>query len=70
MGCDGLITTIVILKSSFLPEEPERRILRDYCRGIGPKGSLSLFILGLRSKPRIIGRPRMVNVVKGARVSK
>ena len=28
--------TIVTLKSSFLPEEPERRILRGYCRGVRP----------------------------------
>ena len=28
--------TIVTLKSSFLLEEPERRILRGYCRGVRP----------------------------------
>ena len=27
----------VTSKSSFLPEEPEKRILRGYCRGIGPE---------------------------------
>ena len=28
--------TVVTLKSSFLPEEPERRISRGYCRGVRP----------------------------------
>ena len=28
--------TTVTSRSSFLPEEPERRILKDYYRGIGP----------------------------------
>ena len=48
----------VTSKSSFLPEEPERRILRGYCWGIGPRSLLSMFILGLRPKPRIRGRSR------------
>jgi len=48
----------VTSKSSFLPEEPERRILRGYCRGIGPKSSFSMYILGLRPKPRTRYRPR------------
>ena len=37
----------VTSKSSFLAEEPERRILRGYCRDIGPRSSLSVYILGL-----------------------
>ena len=45
----------VTLKSSFLPKEPERRISRGYCRDIGPRSSLSMYILGLRPKPRTMG---------------
>ena len=37
----------VTSKSSILAEEPERRILRDYCRDIWPRNSLSIYILGL-----------------------
>ena len=48
----------VTSKSSFLPEELERRILRGYCRGIGPRSSFSMYILGLKPKPRRGGRPR------------
>ena len=48
----------VISKSSFLPKEPERRISRDYCRGIGPRSSLSMYILDLGPKPRTRGRLR------------
>ena len=33
-------------KSSFLPEEPERRISRGYCRGVGPGSSLSILYIG------------------------
>ena len=37
-------------RSSFLPEELERRISRGYCRDIGPRGSLSMYTLGLGPK--------------------
>ena len=30
---------VVILKSSFLPKEPEMRILKGYCRGGGPNST-------------------------------
>ena len=58
VGCDGLRATTMVSKSSFLPEEPERRISRGYCRGIRFRSSLSMYILGLRPKPRTRGRPR------------
>ena len=45
-------------KSSFLPEEPERRISRGYCRALGPWGSLSARILGLWPKPRTKTSPK------------
>ena len=48
----------VTSKSSFLLEEPERRILKGYCRGIGPRSSLSMCTLGLRPKPKMRGRPK------------
>ena len=38
--------TMVALKSSFLAKEPERRISRGYCRDIGSRTSLSIYILG------------------------
>ena len=53
--CDDHELAKVTSKSSFLPDEPERRISRGYCRAIGPKSSLSMYILGLRLKPRISG---------------
>ena len=52
--CDGHELAKVTSKSSFLPKEPERRISMGYCRGIGPRSSVSMFILGLRPKPRIM----------------
>ena len=45
-------------KSSFIPEELERRISRGYCRGIGPRSSLSIYILGMWPKLRTSGCPR------------
>ena len=66
VGCDGLRATIVISKPSFLLEEPERRISRGYCRGIGPKSSLSMYILGLKSKPRTRGHPRKSKHYQGS----
>ena len=59
VGCDRLRATTMKSKSSFLPEESERRISRGYCRDIGPESSLSMYILGLRPKPRTRGLPRM-----------
>ena len=50
--------TIITLKSSFLPEKPERRILKGYCRGVGPRSSLSMYILGLRPNLRTKGHSR------------
>ena len=44
--------TTVTSKSSFLPKELERRISMGYCRGIGPRSSLSMYILGLRPKDK------------------
>ena len=52
--CDGHELAKVTSKSSFLPKEPERRILMGYCRGIGPRSSVSMFILGLRPTSRIM----------------
>jgi len=48
MGCKEYRETTVTSKSFFLPKELERRILRGYCRGIGPGSSLSMYIMGLR----------------------
>jgi len=70
VGCREQRATTVTSKSSFLPEEPERRISRGYCRGIGPRSSLFMYIMGLRPKPRTGRRPRRVNIVKRAYVRK
>ena len=70
VGCKKHKATAVTSKSFFLPEEPKRRISRGYCRGIGPKNSLSMHIIGLGPKLRTIGRPRRVGIVKEAYVSK
>ena len=70
MGCKEHKATAVTSKSFFLLEEPKRRISRGYCRGIGPKNSLSMHIIGLGPKLRTIGRPRRVGIVKEAYVSK
>ena len=51
--CDEHRLARVMSRSSFLPEEPERRISRGYCRGIGPKSSLSTYILGLGPNMRM-----------------
>ena len=66
VGCDGLRATTVISKSSFLPKESERRISRGYCRDIGPRSSLSMYILGLRPKLRTRGLPRMSKHCQGS----
>ena len=46
MGQSELKENIMTSKSSFLLDKPERRISRGYCRGIGPKGSLPIYIFG------------------------
>ena len=51
VGCREHMATAVMSRSSFLPEEPERRILRGYCRGIGPRNPLFRYIMDLRPKP-------------------
>ena len=45
--CNEQAISVVTSKSSFLPEEPKRRISRGYYRDIGPRSSLSMYILGL-----------------------
>ena len=50
--CDGHRLAKVTSKSSFFPKEPERRISRGYCRGIRPKSSLSMYILGLQAQAK------------------
>ena len=52
MRCDELRSITVILRSSFLPEEPKRRISRGYCRDIGPRSPLPIYILGLKLELR------------------
>ena len=52
MGRREYRATTVASKSSFLPEELERRISKGYCRGIGPESSLSISLLGLGPKLR------------------
>ena len=42
--CDRHGLAKVTSKSSFLAEEPERRISRGYCRGIGPRAHYLLDI--------------------------
>ena len=70
VGCKEHKAIAVTSKSFFLPKEPERRISRGNCRSIGPRNSLSKHIMGLGPKPRTRGRPRRVDIVKGAYVSK
>ena len=56
--CNGYRAITVTSKSSFLPEDLERRISRGYCKGIGPRSLLSMCMLGLRPKSRTRGRLR------------
>ena len=58
--CKEHKATTVTSKSFFLPEEPERRILMSYCRGIGPRSPFFMWVLGLRPKPRTGDLPRKV----------
>ena len=55
VGCREHRATIVTSKSSFLPEELERRISRGYCRGIGPRSPLFRYIMDQRPKLRTEG---------------
>jgi len=57
VGCKEHRATTVTLKSFFLLEEPKRRISGGYCRGIGPRSPLSMYIVGLKPNPRTRGRP-------------
>ena len=52
MRCDKLKSITIILRSSFLPEEPKRRISRGYCRDAGLKSPLPMYVLGLKPEPR------------------
>ena len=61
VGCGEHWATIVTLKSSFHAEESERRILKGYCRGIGPRSPLFMYVLGLRPKLRTRDCPRRGN---------
>ena len=63
---DEHILAKVTSKSSFLLEEPERRISRGNCRGIGPRRLFSMYILGLRPKPRTRGCPRRSKHCQGS----
>ena len=42
----------------------------NFCRGMRPRSSLFMYIMGLRPKPRTGMRPRRVNIVKRAYVNK
>lgn len=56
---DELGLTKVTSKSSFLYGEPERRISKGYDKGIGPRSSLSVYILGLGPNLRTKGCPKI-----------
>ena len=61
--------TVVISKSSFLPEELERRISRGYCRCDRPS---SIYVHICWAGGLILGQPVVrgrVNVVMGVHVS-
>ena len=58
MMCDRHGLAEVTSKSSFLAEEPKRRIPGGYCRDIGPRNSLSVYILGLWPNSRMRVYPR------------
>ena len=65
--CDELKAIIVISRSSFLPEEPKRRISRGYCRDIGPRSTLPMYVLGLKPEPRTKTVRERINVMRGVR---
>ena len=58
VGCREQRVTTVTLKSSFLPEEPEIKISRGYCKGIGPRRPSFMCVLGPKPKPRTKDHPR------------
>ena len=62
--------TTVTSKSSFLPEDPERRISRGYCRGLGPRGPSFGYMMGLKPKLRTKGICKGVIAFKRAHVGK
>ena len=64
--CDEHGPVGVISKSSFRVKETERRISRGYCRGIGPRGSLPMYVLGPKRMPRTVARPRRGKRYKGS----
>ena len=66
----GHRTTVVTTKSSLLPEDPERRISRGYCRGLGLRGPSFGYMMGLKPKPRTNGIQEGVITVKKAHVGK
>ena len=55
VGCREHRATTVTSRSSFLLEEPERKIPRGYCRGIGPWSPLFRYIMDLEPRPRTEG---------------
>ena len=69
-GGKGHRTTVVTLKSSFLPEDTERRISRGYCWGLGLRGPSFWYIIGLKPKLRTNSVQEGVIVVKRAHVGK
>ena len=58
VGCRGHRATTMTSISSFLLEEPKRRISRGYYRGIELRSPLFIYVLGLRPKPRTRDRSR------------
>ena len=67
MRYDELRATTIISRSSFLPEEPKRRISRGYCRDIGPRSTLPMYVLGLKPEPRTKTVRERINVMRGVR---
>ena len=64
----GHRTTVVTSKSSFLPEDLERRISRGYCRGLGLRGPLFGYMMDLKPKLRTNSVQEGVIAVKRAHV--
>ena len=70
MRCDELRSITIILRSSFLPEEPKRRIWRGYYRDVGLKSPLPIYVLGLKLEPRTEAVRERASVMRGVRVSR
>ena len=49
---------------------PKIPFKKRYCRVIGPRSSLSMYIMGLRPKPKTRRHLRRVNIIKRVRVSR